>query len=123
MTNDWKATIAKLARMTPTLFLRDPLFRYATIAAAIALLFLIAQVAQDLAGPSSIPAAPSASAGGEVGKPQVSAAPPAAPRGSSAASVPEQSPSIAPGRPLNGLAVEPAPADTFGKLPKGAKFP
>ena len=114
MTKDWKSTLAKFARIIPALFLREPLFRYAAIAACIALLFLVAQVAQNLAGPPAIPAAPSASVGGEASKPHASA-PPSAPT----APIPAQAPAIAPGRPLNGVAVEPAPADTFGTLSKG----
>ena len=120
MNDDWKARVAKLMRMTPALFLRDPLFRYAAVAAGIALLFLIAEFAQGLAGPSAIPAAPSASVGGGSGKPQASAAPPSAPTASPATPIPAGAPAIAPGRPLTGIAVDPAPADTFGILPKGA---
>ena len=124
MTKDWKSGIAKLARIMPSLFLRDPLLRYAAIAAGIALLFLIAQFGQSLAGPPAVSPAPSASVGAVPGKPQSSAATPAAAAGGSPATpLPAQAPAFAPGRPLNGVAVEPAPVDTFGRLPKGAKAP
>ena len=113
MSRVWNLKLGKLVRMMPALFLRDPLFRYATIAAVIALLFLIAQFAQSLVGPPPIPAVPA--------KPQSSSAPPAAAGGNLATPLPAEAPAIAPGRPLTGIAVDPAPADTFGKLPKGAK--
>ena len=121
MNGNWKSAVAKLARMAPTLFLRDPLFRYAAIAAGIALLFLIAQFAQNVAGPPTIPAAPAVSASGVPDRPKSAATAPVAPGVSPAAPLPAKAPTIAPGRPLDGIAVEPAPADTFGKLPKGAK--
>ena len=119
MNGDWMSTLGKLARLTPALFLRDPLFRYAAIAAGIALMFLVAQFAQSLAGPPAAPAAPAASAGGLPAKLQSSATTPAV-SGSPATPLPAQAPAIAPGRPLNGVALEPAPADSFGTLPKGA---
>ena len=123
MNGDWNQTLGKLVRMAPALFLRDPLFRYAAIGAAISLLFLIAQFAQTLVGPQAIPAAPAASTGRVPAKPQNSAATPAAAGGSPAAPFPAEAPAIAPGRPLTGIAVDPAPPDTFGKFPKGAKSP
>ena len=120
MTRAWAAAAVKVLRIIPALFMRDPLFRYAAIAAIIALLFLTAQLAQDIAGPPAISATP---AGNSDGANQPSAASKAGQGRSPAAPTPEQIPTIAPGRPLNAIVVDPAPVDAFGKLPKGAKSP
>ena len=48
MTGDGRTDLRKLLRLVPALVMRDPLFRYAAIAAILALLFLIGQFAQDL---------------------------------------------------------------------------
>ncbi len=120
MTRDWLSDLGSLLRLVPTLVMRDPLFRYAAIAAVLALLFLIGQFAQVLAGP---PALPPPLAGAAAINPQ---RPQAAPTGTAkipAAPIPVEIPAIAPGRPLNGIIVDPAPADPFGKMPKGAKSP
>ena len=55
----------RLLRLIPALVMRDPLFRYGAIAAIVALLFLIAQFAQDLSGPPVDPPTP---AGDTFGK-------------------------------------------------------
>jgi hypothetical protein len=120
MTRDWLSDLGRLLRLLPTLVMRDPLFRYAAIAAVLALLFLIGQFAQDLAGHPSLPVT---SPGAAAVDPQRPAASTTGQRQSPAAPIPVEIPAIAPGRPLNGIIVDPAPADPFGKLPKGAKSP
>ena len=120
MMRAWAAATVKVLRIIPALFMRDPLFRYAAIAAVIATLFLIAQFAQDIAGP---PAVSATSPGNGVGNSQPSAASTAGQGRDPAAPTPEQIPTIAPGRPLKSIVVDPAPVDAFGKLPKGAKSP
>ena len=55
------SAIGHWAKLIPGLFRRDPLFRYAAIAAMLALLFLAARVIQEFAGPGAIPATGSAS--------------------------------------------------------------
>ena len=120
MTRPWAAATVKVLRIIPALFMRDPLFRYAAIAAIIALMFLIAQIAQDIAGP---PVASKPSSGNGVGQSQPSAASSAGQAQLPDAQIPAEVPTIAPGRPLNAIVVDPAPVDAFGKLPKGAKSP
>ena len=120
MTRDWAAATVKVLRLLPALFMRDPLFRYAAIAAVVALTFLFAQFAQDWAGPPAISAMP---AGNAVDKSQPSAASTAGQTQRPSVPIPAEVPAIAPGRPLNAIVVDPAPVDAFGKLPKGAKSP
>ena len=120
MTRAWAAAPVKVLRIFPALFMRDPLFRYAAIAAIVALLFLIAQFAQDWAGPPAISAMPAGNAGGAN---QPSAASTAGRTQRPVAPVPAEIPTIAPGRPLNAIVVDPPPVDAFGKLPKGARSP
>ena len=110
----------RLLRLIPALVMRDPLFRYGAIAAIVALLFLIAQFAQDLSGPPVDPPAPAGAAGADA---QHSAATPAKRNQGQAVPAPVTVPTIAPGRPLNGISVEPSDSDTFGKTPRGARSP
>jgi hypothetical protein len=102
--------------------MRDPWFRYAAIAAGLALLFLAGQFAQDWAGPPLVPAAP---AGAAIlsADPRLPAAAATGLIKNQPAPIPAEIPAIAPGRPLNGITVEAAPGDAFGKLPKGTKAP
>ena len=123
MTREGRTDLRKLLGLVPALVMRDPLFRYAAIAAIaaiLALLFLIGQLAQDLAGPPVLAATPM---GAAAVSPTRSDAPPATAAEGVTAPVPGKIPAIAPGRPLGGITVDPAPSDTFGKLPKGAKSP
>ena len=50
------SAIGHWAKLIPGLFRHDPLFRYAAIAAMLALLFLAARAIQEFAGPGAIPA-------------------------------------------------------------------
>ena len=114
---------SRWARLVPGLLRHDPLFRYAAIAAALALVFLAARLAQDFAGPGEIPPAGSDRIGDNVVKPAdrlpTGEEPP---RPGSATTPPETddtTPSaIAPGRSLEGIEVEPASRDRFGTLPR-----
>ncbi|WP_011578697.1 MULTISPECIES: hypothetical protein [Chelativorans] len=134
---DIGAVLVRWAKLVPALLWRDPIFRYAAIAAAVAMIFLIARLAQDLAGPGAIPPAGQATqgSGGPAGDPghvdegddargtgmeQDEEQPP---RPGSASTLPareETTPRvIAPGRSLENIEVEPAPADSFGTMPTG----
>ena len=110
----------RLLRLIPALVMRDPLFRYGAIAAIVALLFLIAQFAQDLSGPPVDPPAPAGAAGADA---QHSAATPAKRDQGQAVPAPVTVPTISPGRPLDGISVEPSAGDTFGRTPNGARSP
>jgi hypothetical protein len=108
--------LGRLLRLIPALVMRDPLFRYSAIASIVALLVLIAQFAQDMAGPPT----PAGAAGADAPHP----VPVPARRGEgSAAPGPVTVPTIAPGRSLDGISVEPSTGDTFGKTPRGARSP
>lgn len=120
MTRDARTDLRKLLGLVPALAILDPLFRYAAIAAILAVLFLIGQFAQDLAGPPVL--APTPMGAAAVNSPR-SDAPPATAAEGPTAPIPGKIPTIAPGRPLGGITVAPAPGDTFGKLPKGGKSP
>jgi len=112
--------LGRLLRLIPALVLRDPLFRYGAIAAIVALLFLIAQFAQDMAGPPTVPSTPAGVAGADAPHP----VPAPARRGEGHAVPPPVTvPTIAPSRPLDGISVEPSTGDTFGRTPKGARSP
>ena len=120
MTREGRTDLRKLLGLVPALVMRDPLFRYAAIAAILALLFLIGQLAQDLAGPPVLAPTPMGAAAVSPTRSEATAA--TAAEGVTAP-VPGKIPVIAPGRPLGGITVDPAPGDTFGKLPKGTKSP
>lgn len=115
---------SRWARLVPDLLRHDPLFRYAAIAAALALFFLVARLAQDFAGPGAIPPAGSDriddnAVNPDDGSPVVQTPP--APGTAVAPSAPGDAttPMILPGRSLQGVEVEPAPPDRFGTLPQG----
>jgi hypothetical protein len=112
--------LGRLLRLIPVLVLRDPLFRHGAIAAIVALLFLIAQFAQDIAGPPVDSRTPAGSTGVNA---QYSAATPAKRDQGHAVPAPATVPTIAPGRSLNGISVEPSTGDAFGRTPKGARSP
>jgi hypothetical protein len=109
VTRNWRRNLSNIPRLVPALVMRDPWFRYAAIAAGLALLFLVGQFAQDWAGPPVVPRPASAAATGLIKN--------------GSTPIPAEIPAIAPGRPLNGITVDPAPGDAFGKLPKGTKQP
>jgi hypothetical protein len=112
--------LGRLLRLIPALVVRDPLFRYGAIAAIVALLVLIAQFAQDIAGAPTVPPTPAGAAGADA---QHSAATPAKRDQGQAVPAPVAVPTISPGRPLDGISVEPSASDTFGKTPRGARSP
>lgn len=111
-------------RLLPALVLYDPIFRYAAIAFAVALLLLVGRTAQEWAGPGPIP-----SSGNSPSVTQQAVPSAQAPESSSLPGAPSRpplgapAPVIVPGRPLDGLKVEPAPQDTFGRLPSGQRQP
>lgn len=126
---DIKAAAARWAKLVPALLWHDPIFRYATIAAIVALFFLIARLAQDFAGPGAIPSPEQTSQGSDGSEPveenddalgaSASGEQPPVP-GSATTPDPEDAPvMITPGRSLENIEVEPAPRDSFGTLPKG----
>lgn len=114
--------IRRWLRLLPALVLHDPIFRYAAIAAALALLLVIGRVAQDWAGPGPI-SSPIDSAAVNPRLAPTAQQPSPRPNIGSLPAPPTPAPTVAPGRPLDGIKVEPAPADSFGTLPAGKKQP
>ncbi|MER8458307.1 hypothetical protein NKH24_19765 [Mesorhizobium sp. M1300] len=127
-----RATLVRWLKLVPALFRRDPLFRYATIAAVLALIFLAVSIVQDVAGNRDGPmtgagkGTPSASDNFEQGNAASAAgsqtSEPPAP-GSTSEPAPDDTPAVAPGRPLQGIEVVPAPHDNFGTIPKEGSSP
>lgn len=118
---------ARWTRLVPGLLRHDPLFRYAVIAAALALFFLGARLTQDLAGPDDIPPAGSERVGEDVVSPgdrSATNAEPPVPGSAAISPKPEDAspPVIVPGRSLEGIEVEPTAPDSFGTLPQGDKL-
>jgi hypothetical protein len=116
----WRRRLRTLSRLGLGLAMRDPWFRYAAVAAFLALLFVIAQIAQDWAGP---PALSTTVPGAAALNPQLRQT---APTGAAIQPPPPNAadiPAIAPGRTLNGITVDPAPGDAFGTMPNGVKPP
>ena len=106
---DIAVSLGHALRLAPALLRHDPIFRYAAIGAFLALLLLVGRVVQDWAGPGPIPAFPPSAI--ELPSPGGSAAP-------GLPQPPPTPPAIAPGRPLEGVTIAPAPADAFGRLPQ-----
>jgi hypothetical protein len=122
------AIASRRAKLIPGLLRHDPLFRYAAIAAALALFFLGARLAQDIAGPGALPQAGQDRTEENNADPSGrSAADVEPPRPGSAATLPDREDvtpaEITPGRSLENLEVEPAPKDSFGTLPEGEPDP
>jgi hypothetical protein len=126
-----RATLMRWTKRVAALFRHDSLFRYATIAAVLALIFLIARLAQDFFAPGGIPRTSEDMVGGPARSERVQpddAGPrdssvttePPAP-GSTAGQPPAPNdaspPVIEPGRSLEGLDLTPAQRDSFGTLP------
>lgn len=118
----------RCANLVPALFRHDPLFRYATIAAVLALIFLAVSIIQDVGGRGAIDASTTA----QDRAPHDAVTPagnsdrtePPAPGSTDAPTLTEDAPvKIAPGRSLDGIDVEPMPKDRFGTLPKGNPNP
>ncbi|MER9228400.1 hypothetical protein NKI39_22720 [Mesorhizobium sp. M0664] len=129
-----RATLVRWLQLVPALFRRDPLFRYATIAAVLALIFLAISIVRDVAGNRD---GPVAGAGKNAGTPTStsekfeqgnastaagSRTEPPAP-GSTSEPAQDHTPAVAPGRPLQGIKVAPAPHDDFGTVPKEGSSP
>jgi hypothetical protein len=122
-----RAAAIRCAKLVPVLFRHDPLFRYATIAAVLALIFLAVSMLQDVGGRGALDSATTA----PDRAPHDTAPPtgnsdrtePPAPGSTGTPAAPEDAPAIAPGRSLDGIDVEPAPKDRFGTLPKGEPNP
>jgi hypothetical protein len=103
------SSVRRAASLIPALLRHDPLFRYAAIAAALAMVFLVGRLAQDMAGPGAIPPKQK-ELGAPVGEPGNAAAP----------SPDDGTPlKIAPGRALDGARIEPPPRDSFGTITQG----
>ena len=108
--------LVRLLRAAPVAWRHDPIFRYAATGAAVALVVLLARLGGNdpdrSPGPSraTVPApaalGDSYRAAGEIPSPITASAAPPAPV-----------PTIAPGRTLDGVRIEPAPADRFGIAP------
>ncbi|EHH05539.1 hypothetical protein MEA186_30052 [Mesorhizobium amorphae CCNWGS0123] len=130
-----RARFSRWLKLVPALFRRDPMFRYATIAAVLALIFLAVSIGQDVAGHHDRPmtgAAKNASTPStgtdsfELGNASSASgsqtSEPPAP-GSTSEPAREETPAVAPGRPLQGIKVAPAPHDSFGTIPKEGSSP
>ncbi|MER8671400.1 hypothetical protein NKH45_30320 [Mesorhizobium sp. M1156] len=130
-----RATLVRWLKLVPALFRRDPLFRYATIAAVLALIFLAVSIGQDVAGnrdgamtgAGTNASTPSTGTDNfELGNASSAAGsrttePPAP--GSTSEPAQDDTPAVAPGRPLQGIRVAPAPHDSFGTIPKEGSSP
>ncbi|MEI9425868.1 hypothetical protein O7A70_32775 [Mesorhizobium sp. Cs1299R1N1] len=129
-----RATLLRWLKLVPTLFKHDPLFRYASIAAVLALILIAVSIGQDVSGRSALSGTgnrtgSAATAPERVGQNGVVPAtglettePPVP--GSPGVPTPTKDaspPAIAPGRSLNGIDVAPAPRDSFGTIPQGDK--
>jgi hypothetical protein len=125
-----RATLVRWTRLVPGLFRHDPLFRYASIAAVLALILFTVSVGQHVAGPVAVTGAggktgPAAKKIPESGGRQGSAdradgaetAEPPAPGSPGAPSATKDVTPISPGRALDHLQVEPASRDSFGTMP------
>lgn len=128
------ARLLRWLKLVPALLRRDPLFRYATIAAVLALIFLAVSFAQDVTGHRDGPMTGGGNNAGTTSAPDKfeqgnasSAAgsqtsqPPAP--GSTLEPAPDDTPAVAPGRPLQGIKVAPAPRENFGTVPKEGSSP
>ncbi|WP_027170233.1 hypothetical protein [Mesorhizobium sp. WSM3224] len=125
-----RAKFSRWLKLVPTLFKHDLLFRYATIAAVLALIFLAVSFGQDIAGRRDGPTTGAAPATAPDNFQQGNASsaegsrisePPAP--GSSSEPAHDETPAVAPGRPLQGIKVAPAPRDSFGTVPKEGSSP
>lgn len=122
-----RAAALRCANLVPALFRHDPLFRYATIAAVLALIFLAVSMVQDVGGRGALEhstTVPDRTPHGTV-PPAVNsdATEPPPPGSPDAPAAPEDAPAITPGRSLDRIDVEPAPKDRFGTLPTGDPNP
>jgi len=118
------ANVVRIAKLIPGLLRHDPLFRYAAIAAVLAVFFLMARITQEFAGPGAIPPGGTNRAEQNIAHPDDRSAAdenPPPPGSSTTPPAPGEAtpPAIAPGRSLEGVNVEPAPRDRFGTLPRG----
>ena len=128
-----RARLLRRLKLVPVLFRRDPLFRYATIAAVLALIFLAVSIGQDVASHRDGPMTGAGKATGSHAKTtdrngQNKASPsdgsetamPPVPGSQGAPSATQNAPppKIAPGHSLEGVDVAPAPRDDFGTVPK-----
>ncbi len=129
-----RATLMRWLQLVPALFRHDPLFRYATIAAVLALIFLAISIVQDVAGNRDGPVAGAGKNAGtptstsekfEQGNASTAVGSPTEPPAPGSPSEPGQddTPAVAPGRPLQGIKVAPAPHDDFGTVPKEGSSP
>ncbi|MER9950019.1 MULTISPECIES: hypothetical protein [unclassified Mesorhizobium] len=129
-----RATLLRWLRLVPALFRRDPLFRYAAIAAVLASIFLAVSIGHDVAGQrddrptdagknaSTPPTGRDNFEQGNASSAARSQTEPPAP-GSTLEPAHEKTPAVAPGRPLQGIEVAPAPHDNFGTVPMEGSSP
>ncbi|MER9632099.1 MULTISPECIES: hypothetical protein [unclassified Mesorhizobium] len=128
-----RATLLRWLKLVPALFRRDPLFRYATIAAVLALIFLAVSIGQDVGGQrddrptdagknaSTPPMGRDNFEQGNASSAAQTTEPPH-PLGT-LEPAPEETPAVAPGRPLQGIKLAPAPHDNFGTVPMEGSSP
>ncbi|WP_095204596.1 hypothetical protein [Mesorhizobium carmichaelinearum] len=124
-----RATLLRWTRLVPGLFRHDPLFRYASIAAVLALIFYAVSIGQQVAGPDAASSARektapvardsqgSAQQGSAGTAGNTATAGPPAPGSPGAPSATTDTAPISPGRTLDHLKVEPAARDSFGTMP------
>ena len=130
-----RATLLRWLELVPELLRRDPLFRYAAIAAVLASIFLAVSIVQDVSdrrdgsvagdgknagttstGPGNFEQGNASSTAGSQ-----TSEPPAP--GSTLEPAHGEPPAVVPGRPLQGIKVAPAPHDNFGILPREGSSP
>lgn len=121
-----RAMLLRWAKLAPPLFRHDPLFRYAAIAAVLALIFLAVSMVQDDSRYGGVTGTDDAIGSkattpdrvGQRTTSRTESAGTGTPPAPGSAAQPEDTPAIAPGRSLDGIDVEPAPRDDFGTLPQ-----
>jgi len=119
-----RAALLRWIKLVPGLFRHDPLFRYAAIAAILAVIFLAVGMVRD-GGRDGVVSEAGKTTGSQAKTPDRTGqdnAPPAEQSGASEPPAPGspdagQPLKIAPGRSLQGVDVTPAPRDSFGTLP------
>jgi len=108
--------LARLLRAAPVAWRHDPIFRYAATGAALALVVLLARLGGNDPDRSPGPLRATVSAPAALGDSYRAVGEVPSPTTASAAS-PAPVPTIVPSRTLDGVRIEPAPADRFGIAP------
>ncbi|MBZ9709841.1 hypothetical protein LB543_24340 [Mesorhizobium sp. ESP7-2] len=129
-----RAALLRRLKLVPSLFRNDPLFRYASIAAVLALILIAVSIGQDMSGRSALSGTGNRTGSAATAPERVrqngvvpatgleTTVPPVPGSPDMPAPTEDASPpAIAPGRPLNGIDVAPGPRDSFGTIPQGDK--